>query len=67
MKLNRLLLFLIFFKIYLMEKDYYQILGVPRNFDKATLKKQYRKLAKKYHPDNNSDKENYANKMFIAV
>lgn len=40
---------------------------MPRNFDQATLKKQYRKLAKKFHPDNNPGRENYANKMFIQV
>lgn len=32
-------------------KDYYKILGVDRNSDKETIKKAYRSLAKKYHPD----------------
>jgi len=34
-------------------KDYYQILGVPRDADAETIRKAYRKLAKKYHPDTN--------------
>ncbi|MCK5757829.1 MAG: J domain-containing protein [Clostridiales bacterium] len=34
-------------------KDYYEILGVDKKADEATIKKAYRKLAKKYHPDTN--------------
>ena len=37
------------------KRDYYEILGVSRDADDATLKKAYRALAKKYHPDMNKD------------
>ncbi len=35
------------------KRDYYEVLGVDKNADEATIKKAYRVLAKKYHPDMN--------------
>ena len=47
------------------KRDYYEVLGVDRGADEATIKKAYRQLAKKYHPDlqNNENQKEYEEKM----
>jgi molecular chaperone DnaJ len=35
------------------DKDFYKVLGVSKDVTQADLKKTYRKLARKYHPDSN--------------
>lgn len=48
-----------------MAKDYYQILGVPKNASDKEIKLAYRKLARQFHPDVNPSKD--ANDKFKAI
>lgn len=47
-----------------MGRDYYSVLGVERDADEDALKRAYRKLAMKWHPDKNPDNKDAAERKF---
>ena len=49
------------------KEDFYKLLGVSKNASEAEIKKSYRKMAMKYHPDRNKEKPDAAEKKFKQI
>lgn len=48
-------------------EDYYKLLGVTRNADAKTIKKAFKKLSLKYHPDKHTENKKEAEQMFMRI
>ena len=50
-----------------MGQNYYDLLGVSKNASSDEIKKQYKKMAMKYHPDRNKENKEEAEKKFKEI
>ena len=66
MYISKKIIFLIIVKLILTE-DYYRTLGLSRNATKKDIRRAFKKLSLKYHPDKNKDNPELAKKKFIKI
>lgn len=66
-KLDILLILLILVQVILAGADYYAVLGVGKRATERQVKKAFRKLTKKYHPDRNTERPKWAKKKFLEL
>ena len=66
--LNKEIFCLFFFIVYVLcGEDYYKLLGISRQASKVDVRKAFKKLALKYHPDKNKDKSDWAKTQFAKI
>ena len=49
------------------KRDYYEVLGIEKGADERSIKKAYRKLARKHHPDASDESPEVAEKKFKEI
>lgn len=68
MKIKGVAFLLLVCVTYVMSADnHYKVLGVPKNADEKQIKKAFKKLSIKYHPDKNKDKSEWAKNEFVKI
>ena len=61
------LVFLVYLACVYAGKDYYKILGIKRDADETQIRRAFKKLSLKYHPDKNKDNPEKAKAKFVEV
>ena len=64
-KISRKFTILLLLPIAILSEDYYELLGIKKNAENRDIRKAFKKLALKYHPDKNSDDD--AHEKFLNI
>ena len=64
---TKIIFFIVFILSITCSEDYYKLLGVSRQANKLEIRRAFKKLALKYHPDKNKDKSKWAKDQFSKI